>query len=129
MTTAPLKFGRRITAPGYVATGAAHRYYIARGDDDRWWLTILRTVVISGVTLADPDARPYSATHDSKALAVATAREFEALGEDYRQSEHGGLARTTAAVAAAYDTARAADLAVHDAKTAANRAAAARTRP
>lgn len=126
MSTAPLKFGRRITAPGYVATGAAHRYYIARGEDSRWWLTILRTVTISGVTLADPDARPYNGTHDSKALAVATAREFEALGEDYQQRQHGGMARSTCAVVAAYDKARAADLAAHEAKTAANRAAARR---
>jgi hypothetical protein len=41
--------------------------------------------------------------HDSYSIAKATAQEFEDLGEDYKQSEHGGRGRYTEAVGRAYD--------------------------
>lgn len=82
------------TQPGrYHSRGQAHSYVVVR--DGRGW----KLNVFAG----DDPAPTYSSHDDTLSLAQAVAAHHEALGEDYRQHEHGGRSRLTEAIGRAYD--------------------------
>ena len=90
-----LAFNRR--AFGYRAEGFLHFYYVERTNGG-WLLTITRATTVAGVRVTDQEARKEIHLYDHKADAVAVAREFEALGEDYKSENHGHRERFTEAV-------------------------------
>ena len=92
----------RKTGDGYLAHGTGHAYSV-RKVGARWKLIIAELAVTAGVAHSIGTATVSADWHDTKALAVATARAFEALGEDYNTAEHGGQRRFTAAVNHAYE--------------------------
>ena len=79
----------------YAAEGASHVYFIYRDGKD-WTLKISQVNVVLGMHLTG--AQVAIATLDRKADAVAVAKAFEALGDDYRQSEHRGRTRWSLAL-------------------------------
>lgn len=93
-----LKFTR--TEPGrYYAKGAAHTYRVVRVGKG-WELIISTKKTVAGVEISDREV--YQTSDETKALCVVFAEEYEALGEDYRSSEHGHRERHTEAGLRAY---------------------------
>lgn len=96
-----LKF-KRTRASRYYSKGAAHTYLVVR-DGGAWLLNVHRVEMVAGIAIS---GRHVDTTgHRTKALAVAVARRFEALGEDYRQCDHGYMERVTWAIQRAYEEA------------------------
>lgn len=90
-----MKFNRRTY--GYRAAGVSHFYHVEKTDTG-WLLSITRAKTVAGIRVTDMDAPKESHLYDRKGDAVAVAREFEALGEDYRSADHGHRERFTEAV-------------------------------
>lgn len=84
----------RTYAGRYHASGAKHSYLALR-DGKRWTLRIYSLHNLGGPLHQDQ--------HDTMRAALAVARAFEQLGEDYQPWEHGGRNRFTEAVLRAYD--------------------------
>jgi hypothetical protein len=90
-----LKF-KRSEAGQYRAEGASHIFTIGRSDGE-WWLAIAEVLRVSGPKVGNPQRRTVH-TFDLKSDAVTVAREFETLGNDYCDADHGGQSRYTQAV-------------------------------
>lgn len=91
----------RTRAGRYYGFGETHSFLIER-DGDGWRLTVTRAIVVAGVQITDPDARPDRSHHSYLSSARAVVAEFESLGDDYRAHEHGHRSRLTEAVQRAY---------------------------
>lgn len=95
-----LKFHR--TQPGaYYADGESRRYTVQR-QASGWLLRVYSPRVTAGViNTIGLDPIDHS-KDDTKALAVAVADAYEALGDDYLAHEHGHRNRMTTAISDAY---------------------------
>jgi hypothetical protein len=94
-----MKF-KRIAGRGYTVTVDTKIYDIERSNG-YWVLTIWSIREVAGLVIRGADID--GDTYDTKGNAVAVATAYEALGDDYRGSEHGHRARFTTAVLNAFE--------------------------
>lgn len=98
--TTDLRFAKTETGR-YYAKGAAHTYLVVRDATNRWWeLTVFTKATVAGVEISGREIDGFGC--DTKTMACLVAREFEALGEDYKPHEHGHRGRLCEAVGRAY---------------------------
>lgn len=100
-TQPPLRF-RKVETGDYRARSETADYHVWRGHRT-WWLNISALTTTAGVVHCIGTRSLGRGFHDTKALCVAVAREFHALGDDYKPHEHGHRERYTEAVGRAYD--------------------------
>lgn len=100
----------RIAAGEYCAYGSTLIYDVVKplGKEGWrvWMYRLRRTEGVPEQGIAPSVFRGERMAHaetDTKILAYGVAQAFDALGDDYRQSEHGGKDRITTAVLKAYD--------------------------
>lgn len=102
----PLRF-RKAQAGRYTARSETKDYTVYLGMGT-WYLVIRALTTTAGVIHALGTPVLVTDQHGTKALCVAVAREFHALGDDYKPHEHGNRERYTEAVGRAYDADKAA---------------------
>lgn len=100
MSTPTLKFKRQ-SAGVYWAYDDTKCYGI-RHDGKHWVLSIRNTITTAGVqhSLGQPVVDADAA--ETMRLAVATARVYSELGDDYKEHENGHASRMTKAVTTVY---------------------------
>lgn len=103
--TAALRFNR--SGSGYRHRTDTHTYIVTRTPREGGWeLRIYAAKTTAGIR-TDCFEKPVDASWNStKGLCVAIASEYNALGNDYRQCDHGSRSRITEATQRAYATDR-----------------------
>lgn len=93
---ADLKF-RQDKAGIYFAQDASKHYTVFR-DGSFWSLAVKKLVTTAGIQHAVGQNAIVLQMHDTKRFCVAVANAYSALGDNYREHEHGHQSRYTTAL-------------------------------
>lgn len=97
-THTPLNFPRtKGSSGGYVADDDSKRYHVTKAGTRGWRLEISELTTTAGVTHTTGQPTTDAGWHDTKAVCVAVATAYSALGDGYQPREHGGRSRWTEA--------------------------------